>query len=262
MIAPLYRVVAMQVGLPGFIDQLGIFVGVRLYREQGVERTVQGYEGFAYVPAERRPRHGVLDFLRPARVVVFGLGAGIGRVELFPVDSLRDTPVEVVVKLPEELRALCETCLDHGILRSLVLGVPVLWVMFERRGKIRKQVRSLGAPKHALPIHAAVVELWGFLQGIARQVAAVGNSRDVRATRKLLVVLGSSALGSDRQLLYALMPFGYRVTRHPAAAVESRAAVALVGRGVGVALRQDEVADHEVVCVLSPHPGRAGDHQL
>ena len=100
---PLYPVVAVHARTPGFLDELGVFVGRLSYREQSVKRAVQGYEGFAYIVAKRHLLHGVLDRLRkervlvwvdPFRVVIVGVGTGPVRVELLPVDPLRGVPFQ------------------------------------------------------------------------------------------------------------------------------------------------------------------------
>ena len=99
------------------------------------------------------------------------------------------------------------------------------------------------------------------LQLPAHQVAAVGDAERVRAAWPVAVPLPGDLPGGAGELGDAVVPLGDRVAGRLPVAVESGAAVALVGAGVGEAASQQPVAEDEVTGVLRARPGRAADHE-
>src|SRR5690606_31601979 len=127
--------------------------------------------------------------------------------------------------------------------------------------QIGEQVRALRAPEGAFRVDATVVQAGMVLQLPPDEVAAVGDARGERLVRAAAVMAGHGRLGGAGQLGQPAVPFDDGVAGPAAVLVELRAAVALVGRGVGIALGEDPVGNREVVGVLAPVAGRTGDDE-
>ena len=73
----------------------------------------------------------------------------------------------------------------------------------------------------------AVIELGRVLQGVAGQVASVRDASDVRAPRRLAVILLHGGFGVSRELLDAVVPLEYGAARLRAVVVEACSRVPL-----------------------------------
>lgn len=242
-------------------DELRVDVGVGGDGQERVVGAVQGDHGLADAARERHAGDGPVDALRTCGVVVVGLLSRVGGVEFRAVDALGELPIDLVVERPEELRAGGEARVQERLVGGRVSGGRVRRVGPQNPREVGEQVGAVGAPERAFRVDAAVEQLRAVLQLPADEVSAVGDARRIRAAGRAPVPFRDDLLGGPRELRHPVVPFGDGVAGAAAVLEELGAAVALVRRGVGVALGERPVGDREVVGVLPPVAGRAGDHE-
>jgi hypothetical protein len=128
------------------------------------------------------------------------------------------------------------------------------------RGELGEEVAIRGHEDTA-PGDAAVVEVGPVLQLPPGEVAGNGEPGDVGPARLSVVSLGEHVFGRDGELGDPCVPLGDDVAGLLSVGVQPGSAVALVGRGVGVAPRQHVVGDDDVAGVLATDAGRPGDDE-